>query len=232
MAITAILAMTKEEIHSVSSTPQRYAFLGCHFSSTGQGLAGLPSSLPSGCGLIIDDRNPPKTFNIQVVLQQLRELDPAYLLLDFQRPSTENTLVLTKELTVLPCPVVLPPDYGKDLHCPVFLPPIPPHISVYEYLRPWKDREVWLELALDATEITVTAGGSQIRSFPHAESAENAHRDSMLHCHYKISRDGDALRFYCYRNKEDVEDLLSALPPNISHAVGLFQELGECFVGR
>ena len=227
MAIAAILAMTEQEIHTVPSTPRSFAFLGCHFSSTGSGLAGLPHGLPEGCGLIIDDRNPLIHTDFRAITQQLRKLNPTYLMLDFQHPPTDAAIRLATELSTLPCPVVIPPDYRENLHLPVFLPPIPPCISTDEYLRPWKGREVWLELALDAAEIIVTANGSQIRSFAHAEPAENAHKDSMLHCHYKISRDEDSLKFYCYRTKEDVEDLLSALPPNISHAVGLFQELGE-----
>ena len=227
MAITAILAMTAEEQRTASSTPQRFAILGCHFSSTKQGLTGVPDTLSNGCGLVIDDRFIPEHIDIQSVLQQLRTLSPPYIILDFQRPLAECMLDLAKELMALSCPIAMPPIYGNNLDCPIFLPPIPPHIPPHEYLSPWKNREVWLELALDATEITITEQGSLFRSFHHAEAAENTHTDSMLHCHYKISQNRHSLKFYCYRTKEDIGSLLrSPLPENVTCTIGLFQELG------
>ena len=64
MAITAILAMTAEEQRTASSTPQRFAILGCHFSSTKQGLTGVPDTFSNGCGLVIDDRFIPEHIDI------------------------------------------------------------------------------------------------------------------------------------------------------------------------
>ena len=226
MAIQTILAMTAEEIRNAPSAFPGGCIFGCHFSATSQDLVGLPSSLPQGWGLILDDRNPIIQPDLPGLLQQLSRPEPAYIILDFQRPATPNALGLAKEIAALPCPAAMPPAYGEHLRCPLFLPPIPPHISAEEYLQPWLHRDIWLELALDAVELSVTAEGSQVKSFPHVAVTDNAHVDSMLHCHYKISHLHDALQFYCYRTEDDVRQLLqSPLPANVKYGVGFFQEL-------
>ena len=226
MAIQTILAMTAEEIPNAPSGFSGGCIFGCHYSSTSQTLVGLPSSLPHGWGLILDDENPITAPDISGLVQQLSRLEPAYIVLDFQRPATPDVLRLAEKIAALPCPVSMPPEYGKNLCCSLFLPPIPPHISPEEYLRPWLHRDVWLELALDAVQISVTAEGSQMQSFPHAVATDKAHVDSMLHCHYKISHLHDTLQFYCYRTKDDIRQLLrSPLPANVKYGVGFFQEL-------
>ena len=97
-----------------------------------------------------------------------------------------------------------------------------------EYLEPWHSREIWLELALDASEITITADGCVTHACPHAGNHPDAHSDSMLHCHYKITKGADSIGFYCYRTPDDIAELLcSPLPPNVTHTVGLYQELGK-----
>lgn len=227
MAIQRILAMTAEEIRNHPSPPSGFAYLGCHLSAELGKLSGLPEALPKGCGLVIDDRNLISQVDEKAVTEQIAAFNPAYVILDFQRSPTEPYQKLADALTKLPCPVPMPPAYGKDHHCPVFLPPIPPNVPMPEHFAPWTNRQIWLELALDAVEITVTAKGSQVQALPFAEDAPSAHMDSMLHCHYKISQQSDALRFYCYRTRSDVEEMLrTPLPENLTHAVGLFREFG------
>ena len=225
MAIPMFLAMTADEIRNVSVLPNNVAYLGCHFSSK---QLSLPDVLPPGSGLILDDRNPIPKVDFAPVTERLWELNPAFILLDFQRPSEENSMVLAAAIAELPCPVAMPPDYGTQLRCPVFLPPIPPHISAEEHLAPWAHREVWLELALDAVQISITKKGSQCNPITHGQPETGAHTDSMLHCHYKISTREDVLDFYCYRTREDISALLhSPLPSNLTCTVGLFRELYE-----
>ena len=226
MAIQRILAMTVEEISAGSTPPWGYALMGCHFSGDGRQMVGLPEELPEGCGLILDDRNPiPQTT--RKMIDAFAALKPAYLILDFQQQATKNAKAFAMELTSLPCPVAMPAEYARGLNCPVFLPPVPPNIPIVEYLLPWNGHEIWLELALDAVEITLTLQSSGFDAFAHARSYSDSHTDSMLHCHYKISKQPDALQFYCYRSREDVEAMLSSsLPGNLTHAVGLFRELG------
>ena len=226
MAIPMFLAMTMEEMQSISPLPSIFAFLGCHFSAETSKLEGLPHSLPSGCGLILDDRTPIPDVKPEQILHLLSPLDAAFVLLDFQQPPTKNSMKLAAALTELTCPVPMPPVYAKDLDCPVFLPPVPPNVPLEDHLKHWHNREIWLELALDGVQITVTTKGSRITYAPHAEPQDNAHRDSMLHCHYKITQKPEAIEFYCYRTREDIISLLrSPLPPGISHTIGLFQEL-------
>ena len=222
------LAMTEEEICSTSPLPDSIAFLGCHFSPTTHQLSGLPTALPPDCGIILDDRCAIPDADTDQIAAQLSALKPAFILMDFQRPPTEASAKLAAALTKLDCPIPMPPAYGKDLPCPLFLPPVPPHIPIAEYLKKWTNREIWLELALDAVQITITPQGSEIAPFPHARPAEKPHNDSMLHCHYKITQRTDALTFYCYRTKEDICTMLqSPLPPNVTHTIGLFQELWD-----
>ena len=74
MAIQRILAMTEAEIRNLSEPPSAFALLGCHFSPEKSCLVGLPDSLPSGCGLVIDDRN--AIFDLGAI-EALKKLEPA-----------------------------------------------------------------------------------------------------------------------------------------------------------
>lgn len=228
MAIPLILAMTGAEIRKFPPLPAKIAWLACHFSSSEPGLSNLPTALPPGSTLIVDDQLPVCDHDPDRILTQLSAVSPERVLLDFQRPPSPQAVAIAQALVqAAPCPMAVTPPFGDGLSCPVFLPPVPPHVPIVDYLHPWASREIWLELALDATEINVTAAGSTVTSLLHAEPKENAHTDRMLHCHYKITQEPDSLRFYCYRTREDITKLLDApLPPNLTHALGLFQELG------
>lgn len=219
------LAMTAEEIQNTSPLPDKIAFLGCHFSSEAPHPLELPQGLSKSCGIILDDREPIPHVTPEEIGDALSSLAPAFILLDFQRPPTENSRNLCGIISKLRIPTAMPPDYALKLNCPVFLPPVPPHIPIEEYLHPWRAREIWLELALDAVQITVTAQGSRSTYFPHADPQSKALTDSMLHCHYLITQKPDAFEFYCYRTREDIVELRNALPPNVTHTIGLFQEL-------
>ena len=220
------LAMTAEEIQDISPLPSKFAWLGCHFSTATAQLSGLPSALPVGCGLILDDRTPiPDTVSAQI-WEEFRRLAPAFLLLDFQRPPTAASQKLASAMDALPFPTPMPPTYARELDCPVFLPPVPAHVPIADYIKPWSHREVWLELALDGVQISITPQGGKIAPITHAKPAEKSHTDSMLHCHYSITPGADSLEFYCYRTREDITNQLNApLPPNITHTIGLYQEL-------
>ena len=226
MAIPGILAMTAEEIRHTAPLPKYPAYFGCYFTDNGSIL--MPDRLSPGSGLILDDRSPIPNADHGYLYERINALNPVFLILDFQRPAYTAADKLIAVLADLPCPVVLPPQYAAKRRCPILLPPIPPHITAEEHLMPWLGREVWLELALDATKITVTAEGSAITAMTHAIAQPNPHKDSMLHCHYKITGQPDAVLFYCYRTLEDVQDLLhSPLPPNVTHTVAMYQEFGN-----
>lgn len=232
MAIQTFLAMTGSEIQKCTALPSKIAWMACHFSPSGEGLSDLPGSLPKGSMIIVNDQLPVGNHDPNLIIRQLDRLiqrtHTSSILLDLQQNTTSQSMNMVKALVqALPCPVGVPPDYAGDLDCPVFLPPVPPHVPIEDHLRPWSCREIWLEVALDAAQITVTAQGSNTRLLPFAQPAENAHRDSALHCHYSITEEPEALRFYLYRTREDIADLLCAVNlPNVTHAIGLFQEMG------
>lgn len=230
MAIETYLAMTAAEIGFFSSLPQNLCWMACHFSPYGTGLTNLPRSLPKDSFLILNDRTPMWGHDPGIIAAQLQErvegLRCRGVLLDFQRPDISETAALAKHLTeVLPCPVGVSESYAKGLDCPVFLPPVPVDISVEEYLTAWKNREIWLETALEGKEITLTPEGAASTPLPHTAPPEGCHRDEKLHCHYRITLREEIAQFSLHRTREDVQYLLEdAEKFGVTLAVGLWQE--------
>ena len=232
MAIPLFLAMTGAEINKKAALLPLISWMTCHFSPYGTGLSNLPESIPPGSMIIVNDRTPVCGHDPVLIAQQLTDLIEASqcgsILLDFQRPDEPQTAAIAKEIVqALPCPIGVSEPYAHGMKCAVFLPPVPPQMPLTEYIAPWKDREVWLEAALDAAVITVTEKGSTITPLPSAELAEKPHHDSVLHCHYHIKADNNRVQFFLHRTREDLAALLTAAEDtNITKAIGLFQELG------
>lgn len=228
MAIPIILAMTATEIQNNPTIASNIAYLSCHFSPTGAGLSDLPPFPSAYETIILDDSIPISGHKPDIILQQLTELKPKKLLLDFQRPPTsEAQRMIDAIVHTQRCPTAVARNYAEALSCPIFLPPVPLCVPIEEYLHPWNGREIWLELALDALEITVNAQGSVFTPLPYAQTQAQPHRDSLLHCHYTITTDTDALRFYLYRTLDDIIALTSSLHSGVTNALGLFQELSQ-----
>lgn len=166
-----------------------------------------------------------------LVLRQLTDLadtlDIGRVLLDFQRlDSPDNCAVAKALVTEAPCPVGVPAPYAKDLECPVFLPPVPPHIPLREHIVPWQGREIWLEAALGGEFITVTGQGSTISPLLPADIPETGLDDPAMHCHYRTKIYDDHIDFTLWRTREDLADLLrEAVCLGVTLAVGLWQEL-------
>ena len=233
MAMEPILAMTAAEMRNISDIPPRIAWMACHFSPYGLGLSNLPQSLPPGSLLILDDCTPPCRHDPELVAEQLalcaERLECCGVLLDFQRSGCEETQKIAKHLAAaLPCPVAVSECYWKELECPVFLAPVPPSMSPEEYMRPWKDREVWLELSTEGEILTLTEQGCTVTSLPYPGLEENGFAEEALHCHYTVETNEKSARFTLWRTKSDVENLLeNAEKQGISGAVGLYQELSR-----
>ena len=228
MPIPLYLALTGAEFSQGSVLPEKAAWLGCHFSSEGLGLCGLPEELPASSLLILDDRTPPGNCNIPHLRDHLLYCLEANrccgLLLDFQRANDANAAKLAAELQSLPYPVCVSHLYAKGLSCPVFLPPCPLTLPLSEHLAPWKKRTVWLDITLESVCFTVTEQGcteslcSAEGSFPF--------RDNRLHCHYRIEQTKDRAMFFLRRTSEDLSVFLEeAQALGVSQAVGLWQEL-------
>ena len=231
MALPLYLALTAAEFQFCSSLPERAAWMACHYSPYGLGLSNLPRELPEDAMLILNDRTPALGHDPDRIADQLKELADTlhykYILLDFQRQdSPENAAVAKAVVSSLPCPVGVSELYARELECPVFLPPVPPHMPPKEYFAPWQGREVWLEAALGGEVITVTEEGSSISPLSPAEIPETALEDPALHCHYHIRTYETKIDFALWRTRENLTGLLEqAENLGVTLAVGLWQEL-------
>lgn len=232
MALPLYLAMTGLEMRANSDLPENSGYMACHFSPYGTGLSNCPSRLPEGAMLILNDRIPCCGHDHQLITNQLIELVEHFrcscILLDFQRPGSEETAALAKKIAgSLPCPVGVSELYAQGLDCPVFLPPLPLDMPIAEYLAPWQGREIWLDAALDGAVLTLTETGCASVPLPYPQ-LDDGHPEETLHCHYTIQTSSDTARFTLFRTWEDLQSLLiEAQVHGVTRAVGLWQELGQ-----
>ena len=227
MEIPLYLAMTAAEFSSYDPLPQHPAWMSCRFSSSGNGLCNLPSTLPEGTLLILDDQTPPAGHDAFLIRRQLEEILNSHrcagLLLDFQRPDSMETAEIAKTLLALPCPVCVSHLYAEELFCPIFVPPCPLTIPIEQHLAPWQGREIWLEVALDRADYRIHKNGCQIR--PASQEALPFY-DEKLFCHYGIRIEPEQILFTLERKRTDLDILLaSAAACGVTRTVGLFQEL-------
>lgn len=233
MAFPCYLAMTAAEFSGAENRPANPAWMACHFSPYATGLSNCPETLPEGAMLIVNDRTPIHGHDPSYILEQLKELTERLhcnsVLLDFQRPGCDETAALVQCLVSgLSCPVGVSEPYAQEQECPVFLPPIPVYLSAREYLSPWAGREIWLEAALEGTQVTVTAEEARFASLPSEQIPEGCHADEALLCHYAIQVEKDAAIFSLYRTVEDLRALLTAAADfGVTCCIGLYQELGD-----
>lgn len=229
MFSNVFLAQTGGEM--TNGLPKKLAYMALHFSPYGKGLSNIPGALPKGSILLLDDSTPPTNHDPQLVTEQLKQLtaqfSPAAVLLDFQRPVTEKLTAMTEHIIkALPCPVGVTTEYARDLGCPVFLPPPPANKALADYIAPWKQQGVYLEIAPEGLEITVTeTGSSKSPIFPVPDLPM---ADKRLHCHYQVEVSQDRAVFTVYRYKEDLAELVQeAETMGVLGCVGLYNELKE-----
>lgn len=182
--------------------------------------------------VIVNDRTPVQGHDPGLILEQLLQLHedmkPSCFLLDLQRPGVDETAKIAQVLAEgLPCPVGITEHYAAALDCPVFLPPPALHVPLEAHLNHWKGRQVWLEAAPDAQTITVTAEGSRFDPADIESLDEPVFEDEALHCRYHIALANNAAVFHLLREKAELDALLAeAEKQGITHAVGLYQQLG------
>jgi len=231
MANKPFLAMTAREIAQCQRLPPHICWIDCRFSPDDNGLADLPEELLPGSLLCLNDMVPLSGQDFQTITRQLSDCITQFscpaVLLDFQRPPTDETLSLVRHLvSELPRPVVVSDLYAGALDCPVFLPPVPPSVPLEEYLTPWKGRDIWLELGLVGEILTLTEAGCEAVPFSCQNHCGEGFADDALHCHYTIDTNEKAARFTLWRTKDDLNALLAAAETiGITSAVGLYQEL-------
>ena len=228
--LTLHLAMTAAEVQQCTRLPQHPAWMACHFSPYGTGLSNFPQSLPPHSMLILNDRTPIAGHNAHLIAEQLSDLTEklqiSSILLDFQRPDNPQTKHLVQILTTdLSCPVGVSDIYAQEGNFPVFVPPPAPNISLEKYLAPWRNREIWLEAALNHQCITVTETGTTIQNCDFS-SQNPIHFDQALFCHYQIETEPQHIRFLLFRTQDDLHQLLDhATALGVTQAIGLYQEL-------
>ena len=227
------LAQTAGELWGNVPTEEKLAYMACHFSLYTTGLSNIPSALPPGSMLILNDQIPicghdPYRVKDQLA-QAIKSLNCDSLLLDFQRPGSEETAALCRLLSAeFPCPLGISHHYAEDLACPVFLPPPPLDLPLAEYIKPWDGRQIWLEAALDAAEFTVTPDGCQVSSFPYAHAQEETFIEETLHCRYRCQVDSERIHFFLYRTADQLDALLKEADSlGIERSIGLYQQLGK-----
>lgn len=231
MVFVPFLAMTKAEFLANPEFSSPVGWMACHFSAYGTGLSNLPPALPKGSLLILNDRTPWWHHDPELILQQLKKVIETgccnRLLLDFQLPAVPEIANLSGLLTrELNCPVGVSEAYASDLSCPVFLPPVPLDQTLPDHLSPWKDREVWLDLALSSEEIQLTESGCTRTPLPCPSNSDCFLEEKHLHCHYCVSLEEHSARFTLCRTHADLNELLEeAAICGVTTAVGLWQEL-------
>lgn len=220
------LAVTAGELESVC--PKRTAYMACHFSPGGVGLSNIPPKLPPNSILLLDDSMPVQGHDPKTVVQQLNELAAKFsiraVLLDFQRPPTKQLWEMVSViLRNCSCKIAVTPAYAKE-GFGVFLPPPPPNKSLTEYLKPWTKHAVFLELASEGLEITVTQEGSRFSYVSPTSSLPLF--DNRLHCHYGVTVFPEKAIFTLSRSREDLASLArEAEEFGVLGIVGLYQEL-------
>lgn len=231
MPIPCYLALTGAEFANTDTYPEKCGWMACHFSCYSTGLSNLPQSLPAGAMVIVNDRTPIYRHDPQQILEQLAalaaRLKPDCFLLDFQRadvPLTSQVAALLS--TQLPCPVGVTASYARDLDCPVLLEPPPLHMPLATYIAPWQGREIWLEIAPETMDYTVTPEGCRITESQMQVLPEPAFFEENACCRYHMAQEEAAVIFTLQRSDAELDALLTdAAALGISRAVGLYQQL-------
>lgn len=235
MFLPTYLAITPQEFSLFTDFPSTLCYLACHFSASGTGLSNLPPALPPGSILCIDDSTPIANHRPGAVTKQVAELVdkfcPCGILLDFQRPDNPYTPDMIEAIiNCTRCPVAVAHTYAKHYDCPVFLPPLPFRVTVAEYLNPWSDREIWLELGNDKEMAIVTEnsfGAERVFNIP--ENSISFREPSLL-CHYCTHIKPDHIALYLYRTDQDLAELQAqAKALGVSKFLGLWQQLRQFY---
>ena len=225
------LAQTAGELHGNIHTAEKTAYMACHFSLYTTGLSNVPEALPTGSMLILNDQIPICGHDPHRISGQLQETAERFscdsLLLDFQRPGNKETAQLCHLLSAeMDCPLGISHHYANDLDCAVFLPPPPLDMPLTEHLKPWNNRKIWLEAALEAAEFTITADGCKVVPLPYEHHLEETFIEEILHCRYRCEVDSEKIRFWLYRTIDQLEALLEeASTLGIEKSIGLYQQL-------
>lgn len=226
------LAYTAGELQG--GTPEgKLAYMACHFSLYTTGLSNLPERMSAGSMLILNDQIPISGHDPHRIADQLQETMESFscdsLLLDFQRPGNEETAQLCHLLAAqMHCPLGISHHYASSIDCAVFLPPPSMDMPLSEHIKPWQDRKIWLEAALEAAEFTITPDGCKVSPLPYEPPQGESFIDEALHCRYRSEVECNKIRFHLYRTADQLDALLTEADSHgIEKSIGLYQQLGK-----
>lgn len=211
--------------------PEKLCYMALHFSPYSNGISNIPPHLPKGSIILLDDSMPADGHDPKTVAEQLKELvlrfSPAALLMDFQRPATTALEEMADAiLETLPCSAGITASYAKKLGCPALLPPPPANKALAEYISPWKNQGIYLEIAPEALAFTVTEAESVCARMPFTPDLPLV--DHRLHCHYDVKVFSDRAVFTLCRYKEDLSALAEeAKTLGALGCIGIYQELKD-----
>lgn len=234
MSIPFFLAISAREFPFLSELPPNVAWMSAHFSSSGPGLSNLPSNLPEGSLLILDDQTPWAGHNTEMVCREMVESllknRASGLLLDFERPVTPETAMLTEALSQC-CREIgvmlgAPESYAEGEDTAVFIPPLPCQTPPEKLYR--KNRKLWLDVSPGAYLLHIAAQGAtgQVadqHSFP--DGSYPVFTDPVLHCSYRSRPNAGGIDILLSHSRESIESLLTALDEQaVQLAIGLYRE--------
>lgn len=225
MEFKTYLAMTAREMEQTPEKPKDIAYIGCFFIPQAPWIGGIPTHLPLDSLLILDDRTAPCPEALDAIpaflSPILQQLAPAGFVLDFQHPNLSVQQELSESLIKsLPCPVIVSDLYARSLSCPVFVSAPSPHLSLSEYLSPWKGREIWLEEACDEVMLTLTDEGC---SLSHPRKLPEGSWFSQDSIRYLSRIFPHKAEFYITRGEEQLEIYRSqAKSLGVQSTIGLF----------
>ena len=235
MIFPIYLAITAQEFTHFEDFPSTLCYMACHFSPSGAGLSNLPLSMPPESILCIDDSTPIADHDTKTVADQICTLveryQPCGIVLDFQRPDNPRALdMIMSIIRCTNCPVAVSHIYAAEFECPVLLPPLPFRLTVEEYLEPWTNREIWLELGNDMEKTIITEDAFGAERIYNVPVSRPILEDPILLCHYSINVKQDHIALYFHRTKEDLEQIqrkASAL--GVNKFLGLWQQLRQFY---
>ena len=221
------LAMTAAEV--MDATAEQIAYMALHFSPYSAGLSNPPPKLPKNNILLLDDSTPPANHDPNLVAEQLKYFMDRHsaqaLVLDFQKEISEASLKMAEHiLSALPCTIAITKAYASRFQCPVFLSPTPVNKSLTQHLSPWLKQGIFLEIAPEAVQFTVTETGTTVTNVPTGHILPLSNK--KLHCHYKADTDSHQVVFTLERTREDLSALTEdAYRLGVQGVIGLYQEL-------
>lgn len=220
------LAMTAGELSECPQLPQKPAYMACHFSPYGPGLAELPRGIPQENMMILNDRIPYRRHDSDLIARQLAAIPCECLLLDLQKtPEPEARDLIENILSRVTVPTAVPARYAPGLSCGVFLDAVDADQDPFAAAKDWPGRDIWMDLTPGIVNYRVQKEGSSrtrlIRSTPICPS----HKDESLFCRYTLELSDVEASFTLWRDAGDAAEILrQGQKLGVSRGVGLYQE--------